>query len=109
MSNRTFFRSNDMRKTTSRTVALVLVLVSFSPASGDLQQWEFESDSDLHQWVPNSHLSNVVVKDGILRADAADWDPMIFHSRLPVLLIESSSSAAGFADYTPKTVFLCRP
>ena len=98
-----------MRKTTSRTVALVLVLVSFSPTFGELPRWEFESDSDLHQWVPNSHLSNVVIKDGILQADAADWDPMIFHSRLPGLLIESSSSAAGFADYTPKTGLPCRP
>ena len=63
-----------MRKTTSRTVALLLVLVSFSPAFGELPRWEFESDSDLHQWVPNSHLSNVVIKDGILQADATDWD-----------------------------------
>jgi len=83
MNNRTSFRSNDMRKTTSppvlgrasRTVALVLVFVSVSAASGELPRWEFESDSDLHQWAPNSHLSNVAIKDGILRADATDWDP----------------------------------
>jgi len=64
-----------MRKTTNRTVALILILVSFSPASGELPRWEFESDSDLSQWAPNSHLSNVVIKDGFLRADATDWDP----------------------------------
>ena len=64
-----------MRKTTSRTVALVLVLVSFSPASGELPRWEFESGSDLHQWTPNSHLSNVAINNGILRADTTDWDP----------------------------------
>ena len=75
MNNRTSFRSKDMRKTIRRTAVLFLILVSFSPASGELSLWEFESDSDLHQWAPNSHLSNVAIKDGILRADATDWDP----------------------------------
>jgi len=64
-----------MRKTANRTLILILVLIAFSPALGALPQWEFESDSDLRQWVPNSHLSNVVIKDGVISTDAVDWDP----------------------------------
>jgi len=64
-----------MTNTTNRTVALILILILFSQVSGELPRWEFESDSVLSQWVPNSHLSNVVIKGGILRADATDWDP----------------------------------
>ncbi len=64
-----------MRKPDKRKLALLLVLASFSPAFGELPRWEFESGSDLHQWAPNSHLLNVVIKEGILRADATDWDP----------------------------------
>ena len=45
-----------------------------------IERWEFESDSDLRQWVPNSHLSNVVIEDGMIQADAAGWDPF-FHCR----------------------------
>ena len=66
-----------MGKPDDRKLALLMVLVLSLPAFGELPRWEFESDSTLHQWVPNSHLSNVVIKDGILRADATDWDPFL--------------------------------
>lgn len=64
-----------MKKAGNKQSTLVLVLVAVSAAFGDLPRWEFESDSDLHQWVPNSQSSNVAIKDGMLRADAVDWDP----------------------------------
>ncbi len=57
------------------TFKLLLILTTAFPALAELPRWEFESDSQLQQWVPNSHLSNVTVKDGVLRAQTTDWDP----------------------------------
>jgi len=64
-----------MRKIANGTLALIVFLIVLSPALGELPRWEFESDSDLRQWIPNSHLSNVVIKDGMIRANAVDRDP----------------------------------
>jgi hypothetical protein len=61
--------------TATRIVALTLLL--FSKAFAELPQWDFEQDSQLQQWVPNAHLSNVVVEDGKLRAEAVDRDPFL--------------------------------
>ncbi|MBE0536747.1 MAG: glycoside hydrolase family 99-like domain-containing protein [Phycisphaerae bacterium] len=41
----------------------------------DIQRWDFDSDVDLKHWVPNSYLASVSVQDGIVSADAVDWDP----------------------------------
>jgi hypothetical protein len=59
------------------TFTLLLILATVLPGLGDLPQWEFESNSELHQWVPNSHMSSVVIKDGLLRAETTGWDPFI--------------------------------
>ncbi|HNT87290.1 MAG TPA: hypothetical protein PKL84_05440, partial [Candidatus Hydrogenedentes bacterium] len=45
-----------------------------------LPAWEFEDASALEVWVPNAHLDNVGVADGVLKARAVDWDPF-FHCR----------------------------
>jgi len=54
------------------------------PGFGELPRWEFDTDSELRQWTPNSHLSNVVVKDGTIRADAVDWDPFLLCRNLTI-------------------------
>ena len=43
--------------------------------AGALPAWDFDSAEALKEWVPNAHLKNVIVEQGILRADAVDWDP----------------------------------
>lgn len=62
------------------TITLILIGAIFSGALGNIQRWDFDSDSDLQQWIPNTYLSNVVLKDGMVRADAVGWDPF-FHCR----------------------------
>ena len=53
-----------------------------SLAAGDLPAWTFSSD--LQGWTPNGHLANVAVKDGVLCADAVDWDPSFLMTGLNI-------------------------
>ncbi|HEX42551.1 MAG TPA: hypothetical protein ENN81_10910 [Phycisphaerales bacterium] len=66
-----------MRTTTHRVIILVVAILLSPSVLGDVVRWDFESDLDLREWVPNSHLSNVVIEDGVLRAAAIDWDPFL--------------------------------
>ncbi|NUM56304.1 MAG: glycoside hydrolase family 99-like domain-containing protein [Candidatus Hydrogenedentes bacterium] len=50
-------------------LALLLLPVAAFP------QWEFDSPGALQTWVPNAHLANVAVRDGVVCADTTDWDP----------------------------------
>jgi hypothetical protein len=40
-----------------------------------LPQWEFDAPDALQSWVPNAHLANVAMRDGVVSADTSDWDP----------------------------------
>ncbi len=40
-------------------------------------QWTFDDPAEAKAWVPNSHLSEVRVQDGVLSAKATDWDPFL--------------------------------
>ncbi|MCC6155304.1 MAG: glycoside hydrolase family 99-like domain-containing protein, partial [Candidatus Hydrogenedentes bacterium] len=50
----------------------IIVLTTLLAA---LPQWEFDSPDALQTWIPNAHLANVAVRDGIVSADTSDWDP----------------------------------
>lgn len=55
--------------------AFALLGLLVAQAASDLPAWTFETDADVRAWVPNGHLAKVTVKDGVLSADAVDWDP----------------------------------
>jgi hypothetical protein len=57
------------------TFTLLLIIAKVLPGLGELPRWEFESNSELQRWVPNYHLSGVVIKDGLLKAETTGWDP----------------------------------
>ena len=63
---------------------LLIVLATVLPGFAELPRWEFEVHSELRQWAPNSHLSNVAVKDGVLQADAIDWDPFLLCRKVTI-------------------------
>ena len=65
------------RAMTIRTFVFAAILLSFSSAFADLPQWDFEHDTVLRQWVPNAHLSDVVIEGGKLKARAVDGDPFL--------------------------------
>jgi len=48
----------------------------------EVQAWTF--DADAQGWIANGHLGNVGVKEGVLSADAADWDPFFTCSGLDI-------------------------
>ena len=52
---------------------IALTLSSGAAPGTDLPAWTF--DADLEGWAPNAHLANVAVKNGVVSADARDWDP----------------------------------
>ena len=54
---------------------LVAAGLSLYCATAYITSWTFDTDADLRVWEPNGHLANVRVQDGILSADAVDWDP----------------------------------
>ncbi len=66
-----------MTRTLGITLAVVFVGTVFAGSPAPVASWDFDAASDLRQWVPNTHLTNVVISDGVLRADAVDWDPFI--------------------------------
>lgn len=49
-------------------------------AAAGLPAWEFDDPADGTVWAANSMLSNASVQDGMLSADATDWDPF-WHAR----------------------------
>jgi hypothetical protein len=61
-------------------VAVAGLIVTMGAA--ELPAWTF--DQDLQGWVPNAHLANVAVKDGLLCADAVDWDPFFTMTGLSI-------------------------
>ncbi len=63
-------------------IAFAVVSMVASLAAADLPAWTF--DTDLQGWAPNAHLANVAVKDGVLSADAVDWDPFFTISGLAI-------------------------
>lgn len=69
-----------MREILIRTAVLILLNTVLAGARVNVAQWDFDRDSDLQQWVPNTYLSNVFIKEGIVSADAVGWDPF-FHCR----------------------------
>jgi hypothetical protein len=56
--------------------SLLILFLTFSAHATDLPEWTFDSPDSGKAWVPNQHLENVMVEDGVLKADAADWDPI---------------------------------
>ncbi len=55
--------------------ALALMGALAAPSATAGARWTFDTDTDVRAWVANSHLAKVSAKDGILSADAVDWDP----------------------------------
>ena len=57
-------------------VTLFLVAAwAMGPTTSDLKSWTFDTEADLRAWVPNGALRSVTLKDGVVSADAVDWDP----------------------------------
>ncbi len=44
-------------------------------AAAGLPSWSFDTPDEPNPWVANAHLANVAMHDGVLAADATDWDP----------------------------------
>lgn len=58
----------------------VAALSTFSLVGAPLPAWEFNDSADLGAWRPNGQLANVALKDGVVSADAVDWDPFfVYH------------------------------
>ena len=53
--------------------------VAATPPVTTIAQWTFDSPVNLNTWVPNKHLADVSVRDGILHARAIDWDPFFWN------------------------------
>ncbi len=56
---------------------MISTLLVTTACLAGLPSWEFDDPGVLRQWVPNSHLQNVSVADGLLHASAHDWDPFL--------------------------------
>ena len=54
---------------------LALMLCLGAPGNTEIVGWSFDTDADVKAWVANGHLKSVTAKDGIVSADAVDWDP----------------------------------
>lgn len=54
---------------------LVAAGLSLYCAAAQVVSWTFDTDAALKVWAPNGHLANVRVENGVLSADAVDWDP----------------------------------
>ena len=61
-----------------------LALIVSLGAAALLPQWSFDTAGDLLGWAPNSHLENVRVEEGFLKADAVNWDPMLIRIGLEI-------------------------
>lgn len=55
--------------------ALSVAILIGCTGAADVVRWTFDTEADAKAWVANGHLKNVVVKDGVVRADAVDRDP----------------------------------
>ena len=84
---------------------LLAALAGLLMASGaaELPAWTF--DKDVQGWEPNAHLANVAVKDGVLCADAIEWDPFFSMKELSIetkpwqyVLITMKASQDGEAE-----------
>lgn len=52
-----------------------MVTLALAALAAVLPQWEFDSTDALREWVPNAHLADVAVRDGVLSGRTTDWDP----------------------------------
>ncbi len=55
--------------------ALVTLAALTAQTAAPQLEWTFDTPADARAWVANSHLANVKHADGILSADAVEWDP----------------------------------
>ena len=53
-----------------------ILFLTCSAFAADLPEWTFDTPESGKAWVPNQHLENVLVDDGLLKADSTDWDPI---------------------------------
>ncbi len=53
---------------------LLFVVICNTAGAGALPAWEFDQGNELTDWVPNSHVADAIIENGILRARGADWD-----------------------------------
>jgi hypothetical protein len=79
-------------------------------AAALLPQWTF--DADPQGWAPNSHLENVRIEEGCLKADAVNWDPMFILGGLEIpatpwqyvaIRIQASKPGSGELFWTGET------
>ena len=79
-----------------------------------LPQWTFDAASarDLQGWAPNSHLENVRIEEGWLKAEAVNWDPMLIRGGLEIpatpwqyvtIRIQASKPGSGELFWTGET------
>ncbi|MCX5772803.1 MAG: hypothetical protein NTZ09_21380, partial [Candidatus Hydrogenedentes bacterium] len=90
--------------------ALASALIVSLGALSLLPQWTFETD--LQGWTPNSHLENVRVEEGRLKADAVNSDPMLIRGGLEIpatpwqyvaIRIQASKPGSGELFWTGET------
>lgn len=55
----------------------IVVVILFATIAQALPRWDFESETDIEQWVPNTHLTGVHIDSGTFKAKAIDSDPFL--------------------------------
>ncbi|MBI4560000.1 MAG: glycoside hydrolase family 99-like domain-containing protein [Candidatus Hydrogenedentes bacterium] len=70
-----------------------------------LAEWSFDTEADRAAWVPNAHLEKVRLKDGVLEAEAVNWDPFFICEGLEIaanpwqfVLVKIKANRGGVCD-----------
>jgi hypothetical protein len=58
-----------MRMGVAGLTGLLLSAITLLPA------WEFDTPKDLDLWVPNGHIANISLNDGVIQGQTTNWDP----------------------------------
>lgn len=84
---------------------IMIAALSAFPGFEVVREWDFSDESAVSAWVPNAHLSDVVHRDGALRARAIDWDPFFTCAGLDIpatasqcVLVRMKADAAGIGQ-----------
>ncbi len=88
-----------------RITIFLIAGLSAGAFSADLPSWNFDIPDDLNTWIPNSHLADTAIDNGVLQAHTIDSDPFLLCRTLNLdtspwqyVLIRIKASRSGIGE-----------
>ncbi len=73
-----------MKERWLRSTSLFVILYLASITAGQISRWDFTTKTDLDLWLPNAHMGNVRIEEGVVKAKSIGSDPFLLCRKMSI-------------------------